>query len=860
MNYEKFSSFCCEPRRSITLLFVLILFVWIPAGGQNIGSTIVHGRVMDAVSHEPLPLVAIVFVKTNTGTTTDSNGYYRLNGKKNSNIVRFSCLGYKAVEVPVVTGLTQEVDIRLNPQPKTLNEVVAKSKKQRYRNKDNPAVGLINQVIRHKYLNRKEQLDTYSYEKYEKTQFALSNLTEEFKNRKSLRKYKFIFDHVDSTKIQGNEILPVYLKETLSDVYRRSSPKSEVEVIRANKMVMFEGYLDAPGMTKYLKYMYQDINIYNQYVQFLTNMFLSPVANTAPAFYRFFIMDTLMVDSSLCFKMLFAPRNKADLLFQGYLYITCDSSYAIKKIELSVPAEINLNWAKEASIVQNFNRIGNEGWMLTQDLISIDFGITKDKVGLYGERSSSYRNITCNRPVADSVFRLKNLPEQDSVELRDDGYWQSHRHQPLTTSESATYAMIDSLKHMPAFKNMINILFLIFTNYRDLGYFEIGPVTTFFSFNPVEGFRLRFGGRTTNKLSKRINFETYAAYGFYDTRIKYYLGTTISLTRRSIFEFPVKLIRTSYQVETKIPGQELQFVQESSFLLSIKRGINNKLFYNQVFRLEHLNEFPSHFSYYIGYQFLRQRPGGDLYFNCVDYLQKVNNPEYIDISELALTLRYAPNERFYQGKQYRVPMVNRYPIIQLALTYGSKFLQNNYDYLNVKLSLSKRFYLGVMGYSDMIWECGKIFGKVPYPLLYIHRANQSYAYQITSYNLMNFLEFVSDEYVSLNIDHCFNGFFFNKIPLFKKLKLREYIAAKILFGSLTPLNNPADNPDLFRFPVDDFGTPVTFTLNRGPYIEVSAGISNILKFFRIEFVKRVTYQYNPHVSNFGIRIRYKFDF
>jgi len=844
----------------ISLLILMLVFVRHNVEGQVSGPTIVKGKITDADSGEPLPLVAVVFVKTITGTTSDVNGHYNLSGKKNSNKVQFSCLGYESSEVSILTGQTQTLDIRLKPQVQQLNEVIIQPKKSRYRNKDNPAVMLINQVISHKEENRKEQFNTYSYEKYEKTQFALSNITEEFKNRRFLKKFKFIFNNVDTTKIKGKEILPLYLKETLSDHYARKIPKASIEVIKANKMVTFEGYLNNRGVTEYLKYMYQDIDIYEQNIMFLTNLFLSPIANTAPAFYRFFIMDTLMVDSTRCYKMLFAPRNKTDMLFQGFLYITCDSSYAVKKVEISVPSEINLNWAKEVRIEQVFTKIGNDGWMLTHDVIGIDFGLAKDRLGIYGERMVSYKDITLNLPIADSLFKRENLFEQDGIDSRDGTYWQLHRHQPLTKSESGTYAMIDSVKSLPVFKNVMNIMLLLFAGYRDLGYFEIGPVNTFYSYNPIEGYRIRFGGRTTDKLSKRANFETYMAYGFTDTKIKYYLGTTFSLTKRSIFEFPVKSIKMSYQDDTKIPGQELQFVQEDNFLLSFKRGVNNKIFYNKAFRLEHLNEYKNHFSFSIAYQFLRQRPAGDLYFNRIDYSQHINDPEFIDISELSLTLRYAPNEHFYQGKQYRIPLANKYPVTQLQMTYGSKFLQNDYDYLNVKLSISKRFYLSVLGYTDVILEGGKIFGKVPYPLLFIHRANQTYSYQIASYNLMNFLEFVSDEYVSLNIDHCFNGFFFNKIPLIKKLKWREVIAAKVLFGRLTPLNTPANNPDLFRLPLDDSGTPVTFTLDQGPYVEVSAGIANILKFFRIDFVKRLTYLDHPNVSNFGIRVRFKFDF
>jgi hypothetical protein len=557
--------------------------------------------------------------------------------------------------------------------------------------------------------------------------------------------------------------------------------------------------------------------------------------------------------------MLFAPRNKTDMLFQGFLYISVDSNYAVKRIELSVPSEINLNWAKEIKLTQDFSRIDNNGWMLTHDVIGIDFGLTKDGIGIYGERSVSYKNILLNHPIADSVFIEKQI-EQKSAETRDETYWQLHRHQLLTKSESGTYTMMDSIKRIPVFKNMMKIMLLLFAGYRDLGYFEIGPVNTFYSYNPIEGYRIRVGGRTTDKLSKRINLESYIAYGFTDRQPKYYLGATFSLTNRSIFDFPVKSIRISYQDETKIPGQELQFVQEDNFLLSFKRGVNDKILYNKIFKLEHLNEFKNHFSFDLIYQFMRQRPGGDLYFNTVDYLQHLNDPAFLNISELSLILRYAPNEHFYQGKQYRIPMANKYPITQLQLIWGSKLLQNDYDYLNVKLSVSKRFYLSVLGYTDVIWESGKIFGKVPYPLLFIHRANQTYSYQIASYNLMNFLEFVSDEYTSLNIDHCFNGFFFNKIPLLKKLKWRECIAAKVLFGRLTLLNSATDNPDFLRLPVDNSGTPLTFTLDKGPYVEVSAGVGNVLKFFRIEFVKRLTYLDHPHVSNFGIRIRFKFDF
>lgn len=847
-----------KPVRLLICLYVLLGFLP-DIFGQVSNQTIVKGRITDETTGDPLPLVAVEFVKTYSGTISDADGIFLLSSKNTSNKVRFSCLGYEVQEKAILPGHSQEMNIRMKPVSQQLKEIVVKPEKKRYRNKGNPAVELIQKVIGLKKLNQNGNYKTIQFERYEKNQFALSNLTEDLKNKRYLRKFKFVFRNIDSTKLNGKQILPIYLRESLADNSIRKSPAAHKSIVKAEKMVKFEGYLNDQGMGAYLKYMYQDINIYSEDIMFLTNIFLSPIASTAPQFYRYFIMDTLSIDNTRCFKVLFAPRNKTDMLFQGFLYITTDSSYAIRKIDMSVPPEINLNWAKEVHIIQEFEKVDNTGWLLSKDNIGIDFGITADRLGIYGERIVSYHYSHINEPIPDTVFYGQPQVIADDAEKHSAQFWHEHRHLPLSSSESGTYAIVDSLKNIRAFKSVLNISMLLIAGYRSFGPIEIGPVNTFYSYNPIEGYRIRVGGRTTPKFSRRFTIETYGAYGFRDQKFKYYLGTTLSLTPRTIWVFPVKSIKLSYQDDTKIPGQELQFVQEDNFLLSFKRGVNNKLFYNQTLRIEHLNEFPSHFSYNIAYQFLKQTPGGDLFFNKLDYMLHVNDPPYININEFSLSLRYAPNEQFYQGKQYRIPMANKYPVTQLTFTWGSRGFGNDYNYLNVKLSMTKRFYLSVLGYTDMVAETGKIFGQVSYPLLYIHRANQTYSYQIASYNLMNFLEFVSDEYFSLNLDHCFNGFLFNKVPLLKKLKWREYISGKVLWGRLTRLNNPEINPDLFKFPVD-YGTPVTFTLNRGPYAEVSAGVGNILKLFRVEFVTRLTYLEQPFVARYGIRVRFKFDF
>lgn len=817
------------------------------------------GIIIDAQTNEPIPSASVVLLgKGGQVTRTNLAGKFTLLASANTAIkkqIKVSCVGYKT-ELLLLISEQNEQEIKLNPESHNLGELTVK--KQKYRNKNNPAVELIENVIANKGKNRKESLDYYENESYEKIQFAFNEISQKFKQKRIFKHFQFMFEQADSTDNAG-EILPIYMKEVLSSHYYRKSPKDDKQIIKSQKMVNFQG-LDNKGLDDNIKYMYQDINIYDNNILMLTNQFLSPIAPSAPTFYRYYITDTIQSGSEKFIKLFFGSRNKQDMLFQGFLYITMDGTYAIQGVELSVNKNINLNLVRDVKISQQFEKIENQGWLLKSDQTAINFAISKKGQSLLGKRTVSYKNYKFTPPSNDSIFKGLNVVTLDSANLRDDKYWETNRHQELSKSEEGTYAIVDSLQKVPAFRRTMDIAQIVFFGYKVMGKYEIGPVNTFYSYNPIEGIRARFGGRTTPEFSKKLNFETYVGYGFGDHNLKYFLSSTWSLAPTSIYEFPVKSIKASYQKDTKFPGQDLQFITEDNVLLSIKRGVNDKLFYNRTFKLEHLNEFENHFSYTLGYQFTKTVPGGNLYFNNTDYSAHTNDVGLINVSEASLKLRYAPNEKFYQSKSFRIPVYTKYPIFELQITNGSKFLKNDYNYTNVRFSFSKRFYFSVLGFSDVVWESGKIFGKVPYPLLNIHRANQTYSYQILSYNLMNFLEFVSDQYTSLNIDHCFNGFFLNKIPIVRDLQLREYATFKILEGSVSNTNDPSKNTDLFKFPVYADGKTATYGLGKTPYIEGSIGIGNIFKIFRIDLVKRFTYLNNPNISTLGIRMRFRFDF
>ena len=846
---------------SSTIYFCLTIglcFIWGNGWSQT---TSVRGAVTDAKTGDPLPFVTVLFEGSSIGKNTDFNGQYILETNQATSKLKFTLLGYKTEVKTVAVGESQIISVKLAPETKELKEVTVKGEKKRYRNKDNPAVDLIRKVIDNKEQNRKTQIDAFQYEKYEKVQFALSNITEKFKNKRYLKNFQFVFDNLDSNQIPGKVILPMYLKETLSDFYYQKNPKRQKEIIKATRKVDFDDFVNNDGIGTFIGYLYQDVDIYQNTVYILTNPFISPIADNGPLFYRYYIKDTIPIEDVMCYHMIFYPRNKADMNFQGELFITADSDFAVRKCDLTVSSDINLNFVKELRMSQYFKQVDKGEWLLSHDNISIDFGLGKNGLGVYGQRAVSYKEYVINRPKPEEFYKGIEVEIPDSIGNKSDKFWEVNRHDSLTRSEKGVITMVDSIQHVPAFRHAMNLTVLVLVGFKDFGPFEIGPVNTFYSYNPIEGFRARIGGRTTKKFNAKFQIETYAAYGFRDEQWKYYIGAKKAIGKKSFMDFPQKNLIASYQYETQIPGQELQFIQEDNALLSFKRGINDKLIYNRAINVALQNEFANHFSYDVQLQHLTQTPGGSLKFNTGNYYDAGNNFPNLTTTEFGLTFRYAPHEQFYQGRSYRIPMANQYPIFQLQLSAAFKdLLQTDFGYRKVSGSIFKRLTVAPFGYTDVLIEAGKTFGTVPYPLLQIHRANQTYSYQLQSYNLMNFLEFISDEYVAMNVDHFFNGFFFNKIPLFSRLKWREVVSVKVLYGRITDANNPDLHPDLFKLPIGINGEPLTYSLERKPYIEASVGISNIFKVLRFDLIKRLSYLDHVNVAEFGFRGRFKFDF
>lgn len=843
-------------RRGLTALAFLFTILQLPA------QTVIQGVVKDVVSKQPLQYVSVVF-KGGRGTVTDSLGQYTLRSSGTISTIQVSYVGYKTILKTITPGITQTIDFELETDPKAISNVtVSTNKRAPYRNKGNPAVELIRRVIENKPINRVEHYDYVQYDQYEKILVSISNPSQKLTNSKLLRRYQFMFDNKDTTTLEGKTLLPVYLEETTSKKYYRRKPEKTKTIVTGEKHVNYGEYIDNKGISSYLNRLYMDVDIYDNDIPLFTYQFLSPIADLGPTFYMYYIRDTITDASGMkLIKLYFTPRNTNDLLFRGNMYITLDGNYSVQKINMFISKNVNLNWVRELHIDLDFEKGPDSRYHLIKSNVMADASVTKNSgTGFFGERTVSFKNFTINQPQPDSIYSGDATVKLKNAETRTDTFWTANRHDTLTSTQAKVYSNIDSLEKMPSFRRTVAIAMFLFSGYTSVGpNFEVGPAAAFYSFNPVEGFKLRFGGRTTPKFNKRLYFETYGAYGFKDEKWKGFLSTTYSLNNKSIYTYPLNFLRASYQYDTKIPGQDLQFVSEDNFLLSFKRGTNDKWLYNRNIKLEYVHEFGNHTSYTLGFKNWQQNPAGSIVYSKFQNGSTVN-VDRLTTSELSAEFRWAPNEQFYQGKVYRIPIINKYPIITLRFIAGIKGLMSGeYNYQNLNFRVEKRAYMSQLGYNDIVLEGGYIFGKLPYPLMTVHRANQTYAYQLNSYNLMNFQEFVSDHFIALNLDHHFNGLFFNRVPLLKKLKLREVVSAKILYGGVRDENNPYKDPTMIQYPTVG-GMPATYALNKTPYIEGSVGVANIFKLFRVDLVKRFNYLDHPGVSSLGVRARFKFEF
>ena len=843
-----------------SFLLFLLLGCCISVSAQNI-----QGVVTDSLTNEPIPYLSVFYEGKGVGSITDNDGNYKVETRKGWNKLTFSAVGYVTKVVNIIPGVTKNLNVRMRPDDIMLDEVVVKPKREKYSRKNNPAVELMKKVIAHKKNNKLSENDYYQYNKYQKITMSLNDVTPEMLEKGMYKKMPFLKDQIELCEETNKFILPISVDETASQKIYRKHPKSEKTIIKGMSSTgVNELFATGDMLSTVLKDVFTDVNIYDNDIRLLQYPFISPISSSdAISFYKFYIMDTTFVDKDKCFHLTFVPNNSQDFGFTGHLYVLADSSYTVKKCTMNLPKKSGVNFVDNMDIIQEFEQLPNGEWVLKTDDMIVEMTLMKIMQGFQIRRTTRYSDYAFDE-LPQQLFKRKGaeIKEADAM-MRGDDFWNQYRPVPLTQTESSMDMLVKRLEQMPGFKYVIFVLKVFIENFVETGTKEhpskvdIGPVNTMISNNYIDGLRLRMSAQTTANLNPHLFFKGYYAYGFKDHRSKYMGEVEYSFNKKEYLprEFPKNSITFSYQYDVMSPTDKFLKTDKDNVFVSFKTSTVDQMSYVRNIALKYENETQFGLKTTVEVKHSTDEPTGGLAYITNDD-QKTLVPE-IQTMEASLAFRYAPGETFVNTKQRRIPVSFDAPVFTLSHTAGFKgVLGGEYNYNLTEIGLYKRFWFSSWGKIDMFVKGGAQWNKVPFPLLIMPAANLSYILQRETFNLINNMEFLNDRYASLDVSWDLNGKIFNRIPLLKKLKWREAIGFKMLYGHLTDKNNPMKHPgdsELFLFPTRD-GRPTSFVMDpKTPYMECSVGIHNIFKILHIDYVRRLNYLDHPDANKWGVR-------
>ena len=831
----------------------------------------IYGNIHDAVTDDALPYTSVRIRNTTQGCSSDNNGNFSFYASLNDTLI-ISSIGYKELCIPLSPKTKMPLRISMQAIDYALSEVTIKPKKERYSRKDNPAVTLVKKITEQRDNNSINNKPFYSRKRHETLNIALNNF--DSSSNKIGKKLKFLEEYIDTSLISGKPILNVSAREIIGTDYYKKDPKRERKhVIARNRNGIDDGF-SSGEIDGLFEEVFKDIDIFQDNISIFRNKFVSPLSKLGPSFYRYYIMDTVEIEGEKYTDLTFAPFNAESFGFTGHIYVSTDSSLFIKSIDMTVPQDINMNFVEYMNITQSFSRLNDGTRMLDNEKLVCELKVVSATNGFYAHRNVVYADYKFETD--EQALKILDSPmevvEDENSLNRDKEFWSANRISTVSEKEQSVKSMMEKLRANPWFYWSEKCVSFLFTGWVPLRKYDppvfYGPVNTTFSYNGLEGLRLRAGAMTSAYLNPHLFGRFYVAYGFKDNKLKYMgeLEYSFKKKKEHANEFPIHSLRLHYVHDIFQYGQDYLYTNKDNFVLSLKRGNDNKIGYVRKAELTYTHELHNHFSYKLT---LRNRIDIESRFIKFERAQTINDETTItsipklNQSEVELTLRYAPGEKFLQSKWNRRSLKPEKPVFTLSHKVGFKdILGSDFYYHHTEARFQKRFWFSAFGYTDCILKAGKIWNQVPYPLLIIPNTNLSYTIQKESYWLMNPMEFFTDQYASWDVSYHMNGLLFNRIPLIRKLNWREVITCRGMFGHLSEKNrpDPLNTGVLYRLPYENNDYSNHYLKSSLPYIEASIGIENIFKVLRVDYVRRFTYTDLPGISKWGIRIEFHVQF
>ncbi len=832
--------------KKILPIIAFFLFVATP---QIFAQTKVSGIVIDK-SKQPIPFANVVFKNTSIGTVTNEDGRFYIESPNTYTTLLISSIGFSEREITLTKSVNYNFTIELNEQ-EVLKEVVIYTGKTSKKN--NPALDILRKIWEKKRKNGLYQFNQYQMEKYEKVEFDINSIDSAYKKQKIFKGMEFIFDHVDTSKVTGKTYLPIFINEALSDVYGDNKLAKIKEIVKANKTSGFDGNQQ---ILSFIKDLYSDYNIYNNYIALFDKTFTSPLSTTGIDVYNYVLKDSAYIDKKWCYNIVFYPRRKNELTFKGDFWVN-DTTFAIKKIDMAVTKSANINWVKDIYVEQEFDVLNDSIFLLTKDYLMSDFAVNKKEKskGIYGKRTTYYQNHKFNIEKPSKFYKEEVNFVDNEVYKKSNEYWEENRFEKLSKDEQGVYKMLDTLQNVKAFKQLTDLVTILASGYINYDGFDFGPVFSTFGYNEVEGFRIQLGGRTYFGPNDPWRVQGFTAYGFDDHKFKYGFAGKWMIEKKNRIIISGGNRRDIEQLGSSLTTTNDILARNYGSSTFFTTGSNGKLtnvgLTNAYIAIEPIKNL----TFQTGVTYKTLESASPVF--SLDYyttLPTAENPAGVvksntTQSEFNIQAEYTPNRRTIAYGVERSIANSPYSTLYVNYSQGYKGIMNSdFNYKKVEIYYKQPIIIGPLGRTNLILELGKTFGAIPLGLMSIVPGNQTFFTIDNTFSNLNYYEFVTDTYATFQWNHDFNGRLFARIPFMRKLNWREFVGVKAAYGTVSDDNRAINASGL------------VYVAPENPYWEYNAGIGNIFKVFRLDFAWRGNYLDTPSTNRFTVKGSFGFYF
>ncbi|MBQ2123480.1 MAG: carboxypeptidase-like regulatory domain-containing protein [Bacteroidaceae bacterium] len=856
------------------LLIIYTIVLALPALAQKI-----TGVVTDAQTGEPLPYVNVYYKGGRIGVQSNEQGKYSISYHPDE--LYFSCVGYTTKRF--TPKRAREFNVMLEQTETELSTATVTAQRKKYSRKNNPAVELMKKVIARKNLGQLKNHDYYSFDRYNKLVLSINNINDSIQNWKFAKKNPFLYEHVETCNFTGKRILPISVEETVErEIYRRSTDTQKLHLLGRKSSGINDVFATGDILNTLLQECFTTVNINDDKVQLLQYPFISPLStNYAISFYRYFLQDTIMVEGRKCIDVAFTPNNPQDFGFSGHLFVMADSTYRVHRADITIPQRSDINFVESMRIIQRFEELPSGEQVLGENQMILELSLVEGTPSMQVKRMSAFSNYSF-ATIPDKDFDFRGNTRTDSnANIRNNEYWQAHRPTELTDSEENMQNFVLKMQQIKGYRAAMWVMKAFVENFVETSTdpkrpskLDIGPINTIFSQNFVEGYRIRGSFQTTANLHPQLFFKGYAAYGIDDHCWKGSAEFTYTFEPKEYLphEFPGSKLSLTLYNDVVSPTDKFISTDKDNVFTSFKWTDVHHMLYTRYARINLFREWENGLSYNVGAKIQRDVPTAKLFYQPLNGAaaptqSATDNVHALHASELCVGITYQPGITWVNTKQRRIPTNHDAPKFSLQHNFGLKgILGSDHNYNFTEVEIYKRFWTPSWGRIDTYIKAGAQWNRVPFPYLIVPAANLSYIKDDNTFSLMTNMEFLNDRYAAIFASWDLNGKIFNRLPLIRHLKLREYFGFSALWGHLTSKNNPmlkknSGDSRLYYFPGkfenDGTYTPITTTMKSStPYVEAYFGLYNILKFFNVEYVRRLTYLDNPETDRWGIRARF----